>query len=213
MKPALINLLLCSVLVFCCSASRTQKWAPAVEKGYAKSTPAKDQSTQPAAELQSLGRAFSGNWSLAVKYAADEKMPNGFTGTGQEIWHAGPGGFTLLEEERLPSPRGDAYLLGVLWWDSGTKKLQGMECNNHLPYTCDLKGALNDITLTWDGKQFAIDERETHNHKTYIWHEAWSEITESSFLQTGDVREPDGRSTRLFTIRGTKVSGRHASSK
>ena len=30
-----------------------------------------------------------------------------------------------------------------------------------LPYTCDVKGAQNDITMNWDGKQFVIDEIET----------------------------------------------------
>jgi hypothetical protein len=155
-----------------------------------------------------LIRQLSGKWSLAVKFEPDQNMPGGFTGTGEETWRAGPGEFTLLEEERLPSPQGDLYLLGLVWWDGKVKSLQGMECNNQLPSICDLKGALNDITLTWDGKQFAIDELETHNGKKHLWHETWSEITDSSFLQTGDVRESDGQSTRLFTIRGKKIAER-----
>ena len=28
------------------------------------------------------------------------------------------------------------------------------------PYTCVLKGALNDVTMSWDGKQFLIDEQQ-----------------------------------------------------
>ena len=42
-----------------------------------------------------------------------------------------------------------------------TKSFHGMECQNLLPYTCDVKGAQNDITMNWDGKQFVIDEMET----------------------------------------------------
>ncbi len=36
-----------------------------------------------------------------------------------------------------------------------------MECQN-LPYTCDLKGAQNEITMGWDGKQFVIDVGQNH---------------------------------------------------
>ncbi len=87
-----------------------------------------------------------------------------------------------------------------------TKSLQGMECNSQLPYTCDLKGALNDITMTWDGRQFAIEEQETHGGKKTLWHEVWSDITAASFTQTGESEEPDGSRTRLFTIHANRVS-------
>jgi len=80
-----------------------------------------------------------------------------------------------------------------------------MECNNQLPYACDLKGALNDVTMSWDGKQFVINEQETHGDKKWLWHEVWSDVTETSFTQTGDMEQSDGRSTRALTIHGTKI--------
>ena len=80
-----------------------------------------------------------------------------------------------------------------------------MECNNQLAYTCDLKGALNDITMTWDGKQFTIDELETHDGKKTMWHEVWSDITSTSFTQTGDIGEPGGPFKRFLTIRATRI--------
>lgn len=118
----------------------------------------------------------------------------------------GPGGYTLLEEERLPFPKGNGYLLGIIWWDETARSIHGMECNNQLPYTCDLKGALNDITISWDGKQFVINEEETHGNKKWLWHEVWSDISETSFTQTGDEQETDGHSKRVMTIHGTKSS-------
>jgi hypothetical protein len=82
-----------------------------------------------------------------------------------------------------------------------------MECQNLLPYTCDVKGALNDITMNWDGKQFVIDEVETSTSgKKSMWHEVWSEITPSSFTQTGEYGEPGGPRKRLFTIHATRVT-------
>jgi hypothetical protein len=135
-------------------------------------------------------------------------LGNGYpiaTGSGEESWHEGPGGFTFIEEEHFPTPAGPGYLLGIFWWDNRAKKFQGMECNNQLPYTCDLKGALTDITVTWDGKTLAIEELETHDGKKTIWHEASSQITPSSFVQTGDVTQPDGSTFHFMTVKGAKV--------
>jgi hypothetical protein len=81
-----------------------------------------------------------------------------------------------------------------------------MECNNQLPYSCDLKGALNDITMKWDGKDFTIDELETsHDGKKRMWHEVWSDITPTSFTQTGDTGLPGGPYTRFLTIHATRA--------
>lgn len=158
-----------------------------------------------ASQLPSLVKALSGRWSLQVKFEPSPEMPKGGTSTGEETWRAAIGGLTLLEEERVSTTAGDLSLLGIIWWDPKTKSLHGMECNNQLPYTCDLKGALNDITMTWDGKQFTINERETHGNKTTLWHEVWSDITPTSYTQTGDIEEPGGPTTRVFTIQARRM--------
>lgn len=165
---------------------------------------------QPSTELQSLTKALTGEWSLNVKFEPDSAMPNGLTNTGEETWRPGPGGFTLLEDEHLNMPDGDVFLLGIVWWNSSTKSLHGMECQNRLPYTCDVKGAQNDITMNWDGKQFVIDEMETSKTgKKSMWHEVWSDITPTSFTQTGEYGQPGGPRKRLFTIHATKVTASH----
>lgn len=156
-------------------------------------------------DLASLIKVLSGRWSLKAKFEPGQEMPKGLTTTGEETWHAAIGGLTLLEEERISTPEGDLSLLGIIWWDARAKSLNGMECNNQLPYTCDLKGALNDITMTWDGKQFTINESETHDNKKTLWHEVWSDITPTSYTQTGDVEVPGGPTTRVFTIHATRV--------
>jgi hypothetical protein len=156
------------------------------------------------ARLESLANALSGKWRLSVKFEPTAEMPSGLTGTGEETWHRGPGGYTLIEEEQIPMPGGEGYLLGIIWWDARSNRFQGIECNNRLPFTCDLKGALSDITITWDGKTFAIEELETHNGRKTIWHEVWSNITPTSFVQTGDVTQPDGSTTRFMTLQGSK---------
>jgi hypothetical protein len=160
---------------------------------------------QPSPEIQSLTKLLTGEWSLSVKFEPSASAPNGLGNTGEETWRPGPGGFTLLEEEHLSFPEADGFLLGIVWWNAATKSLQGMECQNLLPYTCDVKGALNDITMNWDGKQFTIDEVETSpSGKKSIWHEVWSDITATSFVQTGEYGDPGAPRKRLFTIHATR---------
>jgi len=166
---------------------------------------------QPSPEIASLTKALTGEWSLSVKFEPNSSVPNGLTNTGEETWRPGPGGFTLLEEEHLRMPEGDLFLLGILWWNTATKSFHGMECQNLLPYTCDVKGAQNDIAMNWDGKQFVIDEVETSTSgKKSIWHEVWSDITPTSFVQTGEYGDPGGPRKRLFTIHATRVTTAHA---
>jgi hypothetical protein len=162
---------------------------------------------QPSAEIVGLTKALEGRWSLNVKFEPDATMPNGLVNTGEETWRPGPGGFTLLEEEHLRMPQGELFLLGIVWWNTATKSFQGMECQNLLPYTCDVKGAQNNITMNWDGKQFVIDEIETSKTgKKSVWHEVWSDITPTSFVQTGEYGVPGGARKRLFTIHATRVA-------
>jgi hypothetical protein len=162
---------------------------------------------QPSSEIVELTKALEGEWSLNVKFEPDATMPNGLVNSGEETWRPGPGGFTLSEEEHLRMPEGDLSLLGILWWNTANKSFHGMECQNLLPYTCDVKGAQNDIAMSWDGKQFVIDEMETSKSgKKSIWHEVWSDITPSSFVQTGEYGDPAGPRKRLFTIHATRVA-------
>ena len=163
---------------------------------------------KPSSEIVGLTKALQGEWSLNVKFEPSPSSTNGLANTGEETWRPGPGGFTLLEEEHLRMPERELFLLGIVWWNTATKSFRGMECQNLLPYTCDVKGAQNDITMNWDGKQFVIDEMETSNSgKKSVWHEVWSDITPTSFVQTGEYGDPGGPRKRLFTIHATRVTG------
>jgi hypothetical protein len=156
--------------------------------------------------LQALTRALAGKWQLDVRFEAVPSTGNKVVaGAGEESWSAGPGGITLVEQEHIPSPFGDSLLRGVIWWDGRSNRLGGMECNSQLPMSCDLKGALNDITVSWDGRKFQIDELETHEGRHTVWHEYWTDITPDSFTQMGDVTQPDGTTVHFMTIHGRRV--------
>lgn len=159
---------------------------------------------EPSQEMRDLTRALSGNWTLNVKLGPTASSPNGSESTGTESWRASSGGFTLLEEEHLRFGKQDIFMTAVVWWDPQTKSFHGMECQNVLPYVCDVKGSLNDISMSWDGKQFVIDEKEVHGGKKSMWHEVWSDVSATSFTQTGDSTAEGGKTERLFTIHGTR---------
>lgn len=156
--------------------------------------------------LQALTHALAGKWQLDVRFEAVPAVGNKVVqGAGEESWSAGPHGITLVEQEHIPTPFGDSFLMGVIWWDGTKNHLAGMECNSQLPMTCDLKGGITDVTITWDGSKFEIDEMETHNGRHTIWHEYWTDITADSFTQMGDVTLPDGTTTHFMTIHGKRV--------
>ena len=49
---------------------------------------------------------------------------------------------------------------------------------------------------SWDGKQFIIDEIETHDGNKTLRHEVWSDITSTPRLPKPEIRErPAVRST------------------
>lgn len=177
-------------------------WAPSpcrAQSAAKRATPASN-------PLHALTQALAGKWKLDVRFEAAPSTGNKvIAGPGEESWSAGPGGITLIEEEHIPSAYGDTFLMGVIWWDSTRNHLGGMECNSYLPVTCDLKGGLNDITISWDGRKFQIDELETHNGRHTVWHEYWTDITPDSFTQTGDVTQPDGTTMRFMTVHGKRV--------
>jgi hypothetical protein len=159
----------------------------------------------PAPELQSLAKALTGNWATTYEFAKGGVSPNGGSGTGEENWWTGPGGYVLMEEEHVRGSSGEMFLIAFHWWDKTTNSLRGMLCNNSGPAACDFNTYSNS-SLKWDGKQMVIDMEFPQNGKKMTWHEVWSGITATSFTQTGDMGELGGPLRRAVTIHGTKVA-------
>ena len=78
--------------------------------------------------LQTLTLALAGKWKVDVRFDAAPSTGNKvIEGPGEESWSAGPGGITLIEQEHFPSPQGNTFLMGVIWWDRSRNQLGGME--------------------------------------------------------------------------------------
>lgn len=156
-----------------------------------------------APEMQSLIKVLAGRWSISEKLEPSEATPNGGVGEGEEIWRAGPGGFTLLEEEHISTPYGERFLLSLQWWDKSTNSFRGMLCNGSGQAGCNLESTKS--VLKWDGRSYVIDMEFSSHDKRMMWHEVFTDFTPTSFTQTGDVGEVGGPPKRSITIHAMKI--------
>jgi hypothetical protein len=203
-------LLLLTLMSFSCLAWSADKPLTSVTSAAAgadkTASSTGDDLSAASTEMQSVIQALSGRWAVEVTFEPSPDALKGAQGKGEEFWHAGAQGLTLIDEENIRVPPLDIHLLGLLWWDSATKQFHGMECVNQNPHACDLKAALNDVTITWDGKKLTIDEIETSpTGKKSQWHETYSDITPTSFLQVGESGEVGGPFKKVMTLRGTRI--------
>lgn len=206
MKRFLLPLILISLPCVAWSALKPQaSVTPAANGPDITSSSMNNDLAAASTEMLSVIQALSGRWAMEVTFEPSPDAPKGAQGKGEEFWHAGAQGLTLIDEENIRVPQLDIHLFGLLWWDRATKQFHGMECVNQNPHACDPKAALNDVTITWDGKQLTIDEIETSpTGKKSQWHETYSNITPTSFLQVGESGEIGGPFKKVVTLRGTR---------
>jgi len=170
-----------------------------------KNSPSLNDMPPPQAEMQSLARALVGKWSTTYKFEPSGKSSSGGTGTGEEVWRTGPGGYVLMEEEHIRAPYGERFLFALHWWDKSTNSLRGMLCNNSGPAACNVDSYFNS-SIKWDGKRLVIDLQFPQDGKKMLWHEIWSDITDTSFTQTGEIGEVGSPLRLAVSIHGTKTS-------
>lgn len=163
------------------------------------------QEPRPAPEMQSLAKALEGRWSITEKFEPDEWTPNGGTGYGEEVWRRGPGGVHLHGRNSRPhSLRRRIWCR--LFMVGHNEGVTGLWCINTNPKGCDLQNALSGFGPKWDGKQLVVDMEFPRNGKKLGWHEVFSDITPTSFVQTADIGEKGGPLKRWLTIHATKIA-------
>lgn len=160
---------------------------------------------QPSPEIQSLAKLLVGHWSTEIFNGPSDSTPQGPVNHGEQVWRSGPGGFTLLEEERISTPSGERFLLAVHWWDKDAKRFKGMLCNNSGPGACNVDTYFNS-SLAWDGNTLTIDLDFHQDDKKMRWHEVFGDFTPNSFTQTGDMGEAGGPLKRVLVIHATRIA-------
>lgn len=163
---------------------------------------------QPAGEMDSLIGALSGQWSLKLAFEPSKETPQGLEGTGEETWHAGPQGLTFTDEEVFTVGGQTVIVVGFLWRDAKTKVFHAMDCSNQNASTCDLKGAAADVVVRWTGSELTIDEKELSQGKVMTSRVTWSDITATTFTETGYLAPPDGPFQKVMTIHATRATAK-----
>jgi hypothetical protein len=177
--------------------------APAASTRAAEHSPSTTQ--QPSPEMQNLTKMIVGRWATEISYGPSAAPLPGTVSHGEQVWRSGPGGFTLLEEERISTASGERFLLAVHWWDKEAKGFKGLLCNNSGPGACDIDTYFNS-SLAWDGKTLRIDLDFPQGDKKMRWHEVFSDFTPNSFTQTGDMGEVGGPLKRVLIIHATRIA-------
>ena len=199
MKAHLSRLLLISIITICVASAQSNK---------AASSPPPIPS-QPADEIRSLTKALAGTWSTTEKYEPLFLTPHGGAGAGEQVFRAGPGGFTLLENYHTKTAAGELFGFGLLWWDQG-KGLQHMWCINVYPTGCEMFPPPPQAGPKWDGKQLVIHIEQEQQGQKMIWHEVISEITSKSYTQTIDIGDAPDHMRRWLTMHAKRVVSKSA---
>jgi hypothetical protein len=169
---------------------------------------ADSQAPQPTAAMPALIKAFEGHWSLQLKVEPSKDAPHGLDGTGEETWHAGPAGLTLTDEEIFAAGSDTVIVVGMFWRDPKTTVLHALDCSNEIPVTCDLKGALDDVTVRWTGSELTVDEKEISRGQVMTSRVSWSDITANTFTETGYIAPAGGSFTKVMTIHATRAAAK-----
>jgi hypothetical protein len=64
-------------------------------------------------QIGELIRALFGTWSIQLAFSPSENMSTGGSGVGEQVWHPGPGGLSLIEEYHSSGADGEVSGLGV----------------------------------------------------------------------------------------------------
>jgi len=130
----------------------------------------------PGPDVQNL---LLGSWSILAEGSPSRE--DLASGRGVELWYAGPGQKSLIEELHSAGHQGrpiDAF--GPAWWDASAKGQRFLWCANNQPDGC----VVSDNVMRWEGDRYIYQEdRDVQGQKTKH-EEIFSDITERSFLQT-----------------------------
>lgn len=156
-------------------------------------------------DMPALIRALSGHWSLKLVFEPSQETPRGLEGSGDESWHASPGGLTFTDEEAFTAGPQRIIVVGILWRDMKTGDFHAMDCSNGIPNTCDVKGAANDVVVHWNGTELTVDEKELSQGKVMTSRVTWSDITSNSFIETGYLAPAGGPFQKVMTVHATRT--------
>jgi hypothetical protein len=173
-------------------------FAAAQEKPAAKKRPvgAPSMSTpRPAPEMKEL-RDIIGTWTSDETYEPSPWMPSGGTGAGTNIARLGPGGFTVLMEQRSKSATGSFRGHGVLTWDPNEKVYKFVWADSMTPGVIVETGRKDGDSIVYTGQTMMMGKKVSV--KDVIADRTPTSYTLTSFMNDGSGEK------KTMTIKFTK---------
>ena len=189
-KTARLTMILAAGLV---SFAAFGQEKPATKKKAAE--PAGMPMPKPAAEMKEL-RDFIGVWTSDEKFEPSPMMPPGGTGTGTNTTRLGPGGFSVLMDQRSKSAMGPFSGHGVFTWDPNDKVYRFVWTDSMTPGVVIETGRKDGDKLVFTGEVMVMGK------KTAI-KDVMSDRTPTSYTLTSYMNDGSGEK-QVMSIRFTK---------
>ena len=150
----------------------------------------------------SVQNRMLGTWSLTLKYAPSTERPNGATGRATEVWWAGPGGYSVIEELYQDDANEHVEEFSPAWWDSQAGGQRFVFCANTVPEGCYLSRNI----AKWEGDRNVYTEEREEGGKKMTVQEIFEDISSKSFTQIVKEGESGKALKPTITMRARKVA-------
>lgn len=130
-----------------------------------------------------------GKWSLSLKYEASPEMPKGAMGRATEVWWAGPGGYSMVEEYYQSDANEHAEEFSPAWWDTQAGGQRFVYCGNTQPDGCYVPKNV----FRWEGTSLVYSDEREQEGKKVARSLVFTDITPDSFTeitQEGEAGKP-----------------------
>lgn len=147
-----------------------------------------------------------GTWFLALKYQPSPDFPNGATGQGTEVWWAGPGGYSMIEEYYQNDANEHVEEFSPAWWDEEAGGQRFLYCGNTVPEGCYFSKGV----FRWEDDNLVFREERERGGKKITYSLTFRDITPRSFTQVNAEGDSGNPAKPTLTIRASKVFGKPA---
>ena len=151
---------------------------------------------KPAAEMKDL-RDLVGSWTTEENYEKSPFMPEGGAGTGTNTVRLGPGGFSVLMEQRSKSAMGSFSGHGVLTWDPNEKAYKTVWADSMTPGVVTESGHKEGDTIVYTGDAMMMGKKVAIK-------DVISDRTPTSYTLTSYMNDGSGEK-KMGTIKFTKA--------
>jgi hypothetical protein len=150
---------------------------------------------KPAPEMKEL-RDLVGTWSTDEKFEPSPFMPSGGTATGTNTVRLGPGGFSVLMEQRSKSSMGPFSGHGVLTWDPNEKAYKTVWADSMTPGVVMSTGHKEADAIVYNGEAMVMGKKMSVK-------DVISDRTPTSYTLTSYMNDGSGEKL-MMTIKFTK---------